>query len=967
MPLVKFIVLLTGALFTFCSSYGRQGRNYLFDMGTASSVVEKGYVQVTPATVYTSRQGYGWVAAPADAFDTLYNRIPELVLRDGVTGKGSLVFKADILPGEYFVSLTVGYPGVEAIVMQIEVNEGILAENITVPWFRLPYKSVRKKVTIGNKGAVVRIKGIGPSQMAGIYSMEFRPVGDFPVGTLSKGPETESEEIVSMVKSFEKQLVKNPGNTALANRLDILQKHLTAETFYEQGGWSEAVKKTKMNQIQRMYAAIDLLDQIVADPGDPIYHKSLYLLAKVHYWLSKEDSELLPDSKAAEFFNELAKTFPGHQLIKMYKGEQIEDPYLSKTDMTGAPQWAVLQREAMDRMLKVIHWWVEHRQASNGELGGKYADDVEMLRWWLPAILGADDAIARKGYTRLADGIWNSGELVNGYDKKIDDVEHAAELFRDSHAGMFLVRYGDPAYVERAMISMQNFEKVWSGITHSGHRHFKSYYFSATETLSEKPYGVDVPLNARALLTGLWTAWYNRNPVLIRLFSEWSKAWVEDAEREENGKPAGIIPPAVSFEKEKIGGFSDKWYDPELQYDYYQWDHLGHMSELYSFLTGMHYLTGDASLLKPVNKVAELITKYDGEEKSYEPGSLKWVEKTLKVGGEDKTAGANPFGNIFAMTARLIGEKRFDDLIRQYASPYNKYQLTGDLKEMLGGFDQILNSLRYNFPLMTSEVKFTDRVYVRGSDLLTGMYTGHFGRGFEFPALVATWKNTGTDVNVFVRKGDTSSAVVSLYNAGAAKEIEMNTWMLAPGVYKMTIGTDKNDDTVPEKIIMEESITITERVASIPVLLPAGQEVVVRIVQERLFTRDDSPRADLAISVEDISILPARGEPGGALLAPGEPGFVRITCKVHNIGNAVSEETMAYLIVNGIEKDSCTVAPVEAPNDLVPRMRPVSFDFKPGKGSNQITVRVKNNRQELNLRNNSATISYEYPEAKNLE
>ncbi|WP_138475692.1 CARDB domain-containing protein [Dyadobacter bucti] len=960
MPLVKFIVLLTGALLTFCSSYGRQDGNYLFDMGTTSSGIEQGYVQVTPSMVYTSQRAYGWITAPIDAFDTLYNRIPDPVLRDGVTGKGNIVFKTDIPPGEYFVLATVGYPGVEVCTMQIEVNASILTESITTPWFRLPYRSVRKKVTIGNEGAVVRIKGTGASQMAGIYRLEFRPVGDFSAGTLSKGPETKAGEIAAIIRSIEKQLVKSPGNTALVNRLDILQKHLTAETFYEQGGWSEAVKKTKMNQIQRMYAAIDLLDQIVADARDPIYHKSLYLLAKVHYWLSKEDSELLPDSKATEFFTELAKTFPGHELISMYKGDQIEDPYSSKTNMNGAPQWAVLQREAMDRMLKVIHWWVEHRQAPNGELGGKYADDVEMLRWWLPAILGADDAIARKGYTRMADGIWNSGELVRGYDKKIDDVEHAAELFRDSHAGMFLVRYGDPAYVERGMISMQNFEKIWSGITHSGHRHFKSYYFSATETLPEEPYGVDVPLNARALLTGLWTAWYNRNPVLIRLFSEWSKAWVEDSERAENGKPAGIVPPAVSFEKEKIGGYSDKWYDPELRYDYYRWDHLGHISELYSFLTGMHYLAGDPTLLKPVNKVAELITKCDATENTYQPGSLNWVEKTLTDGGEDKTAGANPFGNIFAMTARLTGEKRFDDLIRKYAAPYNQYQLTGNQKEMLGGFDQILNSLRYNLPLLTSEVKFTDRVYVRGSDLLTGMYTGHFGRGFEFPALVATWKNTGTEVNVFVRKGDTSSAVVSLYNAGAAKEIEMNTWMLAPGVYKMTIGTDQNDDTIPDKILREELVTITERVGLIPVSLPARQEVVIRIVQERLFARDDRPLADLAISAGDILV-------SAVAKAPGKPGRVQVTCQVHNIGNAVSEESMAYLIVNGIEKDSCTVTPVQAPNDLHPRMQPVKFDFKPKNGSNQITVSVKNNRRELNSRNNSATVSYKYFETKNLE
>jgi hypothetical protein len=943
-----------GALFTFCSSYGRQAGNYLFDMGSQSSVVEKGYLQVTPATIYSNQRGYGWLNAPNEAFDTLYNRLPETLFRDGVTGKGVMVFKADVTPGEYFVSLTVGYPGAEAMPMKMEVNETVLADNITVPWFRLSYRSVRKKVVIGKDGAVVRVTGLGAAQMVGIYNIEFRPVGEFLKIPLSAGPEMAAGEMEGLIASVQKQLIKNPGNIALENRLDIFEKYNKAAKFYEQGGWSEAVKKTKMNQIQRMYAAIDLLDQVVADSAHPIYHKSLYLLAKTHYWLAKEDSKLLPESRATEFFNALTKTFPDHQLIKMYKGEQIEDPYILTKKGSDAPQWAILQREAMARMLKVIHWWVDQRQAANGELGGKYADDVEMLRWWLPVILGADDAIARKGYTRMADGIWNSGELVRGYDKKIDDVEHAAELFRDSHTGMFLVRYGDPAYVERAMISMQNFDQVWSGITHSGHRHFKSYYFSATETLADKPYGVDVPLNARALLPGLWAAWYNRNPLLISQFSEWANAWVEDAERTDNGKPAGIIPPAVSFEKEKIGGYSDQWYDPELRYDYYKWDHLGHISELYSFLNGMHNLTGNAAFLKPVNKVAELIASSRASEENDQPGTLEWVKNTLSEGGEDKTAGANPFGNIFAMTAKLTGEKRFDDLIRQYASPYNKYQLTGDAQEMLAGFDQILNALRYNFPMLTSEVKFTDRVYVRGSDLLTGMYTGHFGRGFEFPALVATWKNTGTDVNVFVRKGDTASALISLYNAGPAKEIEMNTWMLAPGIYKIIIGTDENDDTEVEKVLKEELVTITERVGAIKIALPAGQEIIVRIGQEKSFLVDNRPKPDLAISAGDIKVVPVTGKPGS----------LKIQATIHNIGNADSEQSMTYMIINDIKIDSMIVPKIVAPNDLHPRTQKIEFDFKPKTGHSDIKISIKNNSRELNSRNNYATISYPFSDAK---
>lgn len=915
-------------------------------MGTASSRVESGYQRVSPLTSYTAKRGYGWLKSPQSAFDTLYSRIPDTLLCDGVKGTGEIRFKADIPSGAYFVLLTVGHPGQEVSTVRIEVNDQVVTESITAPWFRLPYRSVRKKVQIGAKGAIVSIRAIDEN-LAGVYRIEFRPVVAFPEQVISPTPETTLEEMQMLIKMLRKKQQTASLDIALVNRLAITEKLLTAATYYEMGGWEWAVRQTKMNQIQRMYASIDLLEQLIADPADPLYYKSLYLLAKTAYWLVKEDHGLLPDSKAQAYFDELAGAFPAHPIIKMYRGEQLEDPFVSQADFSKAPHWARLQHEAMTRMLKVIHWWVDHRQAPNGELGGKYGDDVEMLRWWLPAILGADDDRAREGYTRLANGIWNSGALVNGYDKKMDDVEHAAELFRDSHTGMFLVRYGNPTYVERAMISMQNFERVWSGITTSGHRHFKSYYFSATETRPEMPYGVDVPLNARALLPGLWASWYNRNPELTRLFLEWAKAWVADAERTDNGKPMGIIPPAIAFGEEKFARDSTTWYAPKLRYSYYDWDHLGHISELYSFLSGLHAVTGESLLLNPVNKVAELMAgePANGETQT---GSLAWVKNTLISGGEDKTAGTNPFGAIFAMNARLTGDSRYDNLIQRYASPYNVYQYTENETELLAGFDKILNSLRYNFPLLTSEVKFTDRVYVRGSDLLTGMYTGHFGRGFEYPALVATWKNTGKEVAVFVRKGDTKSALISLYNAGEQKSVEMSTWLLKPGEYRLTVGLDANDDTRAEEIIQEQLITVKERVHKIQLTLPARQEVVVRMAQVSEHKAVPADLPDLALSEEDIMLS----------RIAGEESVVRVECTVHNIGNAASESAMAYLSVNGKRVDSTAVAAIAAPNDLYPKTKTVHFNWRPGAGKEQLTVTVKGPSEEWNSYNNSATIHY---------
>ncbi|GAA4432018.1 hypothetical protein GCM10023091_03510 [Ravibacter arvi] len=922
----------------FAAAGGEPDRNYLFDIGKAGAAARPGYVKVTPETVYDRTRGYGWLVPPSAGFDTLYAKLPDTLFRDGLTASRELVFRVRLKPGSYFVSIMVGYPGSEPLRMKLSLNGRPLADSVVTPWYRLSYQTIRRKVRIAGDEATVRISPEGNGNV-GIYALEFRPVTPPHVTAFSPGPETDTAEILRTIGGLEGKIQAGGNNLAAVNQLDMVRKYRQACDYYEMGGWSWATRRTGMNQIQRMYAVIDLLNQLVADPEDPLYGKALYLLAKTHFWLVKEDRMLLPDSREKAYFDQLASLYPGHELIRMYRGEQLETPFVSDLDPGNAPRWAVLQNEAMNRMQQVIHWWVKHRQAANGELGGKYGDDVEMLRWWLPAILGADDETARSGYTRLADGIWNSGALVRGYDKKVDDVEHSAELFRDSHTGMFLARYGDPVYLERAMISMQNFGSVWSAVNAHGHRHFKSYYFSATETWDGPPYGVDVPLNARALLPGLWLAWYNRTPRLTRELSEWASAWVEDARKQENGKPAGVIPPAVCFENERIGGYAPQWYDPELRYEYYQWDHLGHVAELYNHLSGMYGITRDSLFLQPVKQVAALMKEPGPGNPNPQPGTLEWTRQTLVRGGEDQPAGAHPFGNVFALTDRLTGNT---SLTGQYGSPYNRYLLTGDTEKLLEGFERLLESLRYNFPLMTSEVRFTDRVYARGSELLTGMYTGHFGRGFEYPSLVATWKNTGPNVAVFVRRGDDTSACISLYNAGPAREVTMYTWMLAPGEYEITLGTDANDDTVPEKIQDRQTVKITERVGAVPFRLPGKQGVVVHVRRLRQGAALPYKLADVAVSAGGI-------RQNGA----GKP---EVYCSVHNIGNAPAKEITVRLLVDGKEEQRQEIALLEAPDDLVPRNLPVAFPLVSGRRNRQLTITVSGNFREITSLNNTVTI-----------
>jgi hypothetical protein len=60
---------------------------------------------------------------------------------------------------------------------------------------------------------------------------------------------------------------------------------------------------------------------------------------------------------------------------------------------------------------------------------------------------------------------------------------------------------------------------------------------------------------------------------LLQSFSEWGQAWVADAARTENGKPAGLIPAAITFKQIRLVEIRH-WYDANLAYSYYRWESL---------------------------------------------------------------------------------------------------------------------------------------------------------------------------------------------------------------------------------------------------------------------------------------------------------------------------------------------------------------------------------------------------------
>lgn len=933
--------------FLFAEVFAKKpARNYLFDMGSDSSVSEKGYARITESSKYNKNIGYGWIKLPHRSVSIDNKKTILSLLSDGVIAETGLTFRTDLPDGDYYVSLLVGnLPGTKTK-LHITINDNILYQQIELPWLSLNYRFLRQRVPISGGFASIKIESDSPQFT--LHAIEIRPVTKFQKIEFSDPLEGDTVQITNLVDRLKQFIIADPANLAAVNQLDMIEKYMLAAYFYHIGWWSWAVKKTGLSIFDRFHIASALLRQVISDKNDPLYDRSLYLLGKIHYWLYQEQNNDFDRREYESFFAPLIKKYSDHQILRMYNGEKILHQSVNEPLEANAPEWAKMQHEALCRILEIIHWWVDNRQLANGELGGKYGDDVEILRWWLPAIIGADDPKALEGYQRLVDGVWNSGLLKNAYSRKIEDVEHSAELFSDTHPAMLLIDYGNPVYVERCMQSMQNFAETWTAINAYGHRHFKSCYLSADQVIQSRPEAVDVAMNARATLAGLWLGWYNHDPYLIRLLSEWGLAWVEDGRRTDKGKPQGVLPAAVRFDNDEIGGYSDDWFDPRLGWDYYEWKYLGGIMEMYNQLLGVYDLTGNVEFLNPLQRTYNIVRNYDHltDLDDIKEGSERWVGAVLNQYIKYSLMNDRSFPQLLGRSRILLDTDQFDDYLKAKGRLYSKYLLTGNQQFVIDACRNIIEDIKYNFPMRTSEVKFTDRVNIRNADELLAMYTGGIGDGKEFPSFAVTWSNTGSEVAILVRYATKNQLKIRLYNFGTAKIIQMKIWRLPPGNYPLSIGICHDNRIDSVEVIHKKEIMISERGENLELDIPAKKLINIEIVSsgcKRLPFQVSKP--DLAVSPADISLPEIANE---------DQIKKTFTITIHNIGSEVAENIQVAVSVNNHKIGTKYLERLDPPEDLHPSKKTLSFDWRAKSGQFDVLATIIYDHDEITKSNNKA-------------
>ncbi|MDZ7374601.1 MAG: hypothetical protein ONB23_11615 [candidate division KSB1 bacterium] len=932
-----------------------------------------------PESSYDRESGYGLLGCGYGAarHAARVDEFPEW-LADAVVSQDSIVFRVDLSPGPYWLEIFV--PGGERTVWRgrISANDEVLvADCVPYRWgyeaeSPPPYWSFFRKVSVDSTGLVLVVRAEGqPSQLAGlaIYPgdpgpMVWRegkvepvrplrtPNAELILRNVNAGRIREAGELLSAVpdrepaEAFEKAVLI----LALCGRLEVdvarpwlewaarllesippdlspaiplhrrlVQLFLKAESLYQMRGWDWAATASGYGIFDRCELAAQAFHKIAEVREHPLWTQALWQEGRIAFWLWLEQHQQDQRVRAQQCFDELARYFPNHRLLRLYRGEPVPLAVDTLPRDPSVPEWAYYQTRALKDILRLIHYWVQFRQAANGEMGGKYDDDVEMLRWWAIGVLAADDSLTCLGLRRIVEGIWNSDWIEDGYSRKVRDVEHAAEPLADTQPMMMAYEYGNPIYVERCMRAVRKMLTLWTGVTPRGHRHFRSAWYSSTEVDERPPRDCDVPMNARTVSAARWLAWYNRHPEALRFLQEWSRAWVEDCFRTDKGKPPGVVPAAVRFADDAIGGHSQLWYRPGLFWRYY--DFSGGFMMLHQFLSTFA-LTGEKELLGPVRAALDLVRREnEADPSAATEGSQAWVAAILRRSPE--------LGWTALLYRVLTGDSSFDDVLVRTGSDYVRFLQSGDPGLLARAARGIAWLIEKNWELLTSEAYFTDRVDIADvHGQLTGsvadleaMYTGApFLEGF-YPFFRISWRGFGTDLAVAVTEN--SEARLRLMAFNVARDTLRGTvhfWSLSPRRYRLQMGMDTDGDGRIDRIYQRAAFTPVGDHYHVPIAFPPRLECLLEVEAAGSVGQEGAVRqADLAVAAEEI-VCQRRG------------GSFRLEIPVHNIGTLEARNIAVRLLGRAGEREDLLgekrIPRLEAPLDLRPRVQTVIWELR---------------------------------------
>ncbi|MBN2474555.1 MAG: hypothetical protein JXB62_08095 [Pirellulales bacterium] len=553
----------------------------------------------------------------------------------------------------------------------------------------------------------------------------------------------------------------------------------------------------------------------------PVYPLSHLYRARMLIWTANEYGNILGyHDTRREFFDRAvaelqaaAKAFPRNGIVQMYLGKPIP-PKTQYAPVDNAPQWAIHQRAALQRLADIVYWWIDNRLQEDGQYGGGWDDDCEMWRHWTSVMIAFEDPRITKAQAIFSRALLGQGYMKDGYTTRTYDVEHTAEPSSDTITPMMHLAPEDPEWTRRARRLAELMETRWTGRNERGFLQFRSTYFNVEGPDDDPLRACDTPYHVRAMEPALILWLRTGDKDLGRLFAAWMDTWVDATARAERGKPPGILPAAVRWPSGEPAGPGEQWWDPRHHGEptLYEWPSAaGKMTDA---LLLTYHMTGDEKYLAPLRSMAEARLQWLTRRANDAPtaGSREWCGSKL--------------GFLAATLVKyrlLTGGNEFDELLdREYGSLASA-TIDPDDPKVARSLRSTALALAINFPGRTSEVRWTDRVFAfarlfgddmlfpeavpacnrrPGLNYLFATATGDRGQFLVFPLSAVRWLTLPRDIAALVTHRAPDRFSAELFHFGEhARPMGAVLYLLKPGEYTLRLADASGNPLAPPSAV----------------------------------------------------------------------------------------------------------------------------------------------------------------------
>jgi hypothetical protein len=611
---------------------------------------------------------------------------------------------------------------------------------------------------------------------------------------------------------------------------------------------------------------------------------------------------------------DLLRVDPSNDLGRKYwhewNPETASPDYTLPTVPAGVPEWAFLQARDVDYFQRIADFYIDKRQAWDGEFGGGLGDDSDFTNLFPSlALMGTEPEKLKTSLSRELEAMYENKMWTNGLATAQFDELHSYEDGLNVLGQSLMMDFGNPKDLERAMVTARRLEWL-TGVNAAGHRHIRSSYFSGSKMAEGGVWGWTKARSYMDFHPALGLVLFNGAPETRKLVLETVDGMLAHRRQEADGRFVTRTDINFKTDEDLPGGDAT----PDFMFwAAYRW--TGDRKYLLPFMDA-----GPSSLAHISSDALDMLKLRDA-----------WGKQLVAAATQSSPGVAATAAQSMSGSAETFA-----------------WQVSGDTKYLDRLYSVQLEAESDREWINTEGSLWIDRVTDSAGPMFvnTELQRARFGgialiRNHIYPGNSVSWRfvapATPSSLGILVPEATPDHLKIIVYNLDAVPvKTQMTGWEIDPGKWQIAQGTRGNAETGPVENVGTR-LENFERSTSLDITFAPHTTTVL----ELNLVEKGVPywsRPDLGIAADDITV---------------EGNRMKVT--VHSLGAVDAPASKVVLRDRtGNVLATANAAPLKAPLDLLPKTESVTLALPPGanfKGGS-VSVEIGGELPEITQMNN---------------